>query len=134
MSGVLFFVVFKFFSSCTGDFQIVPIKDMQKGGTQLMRSITVEPEHLEASASRIEDSNQDYVRAYTALFEAVDTMKAAWQGKDNTAFSNQISKFQTDFREMSVLCSQYAEFLRNSAKSYRAVQDDLTSQANALAR
>ena len=100
----------------------------------MMRSIAVEPEQLEASASRIDDSNQDYVRAYTSLFEAVDTMKAGWQGKDNTAFSNQISKFQTDFREMSVLCGQYAEFLRNSAKSYRAVQDDLTSQANALAR
>ena len=123
-----------FFQKTTGEFPIVPIKDMQKGGTQHMRSITVEPELLDASAARIEDSNQDYVRAYTALFEAVDTMKSAWQGKDNTAFSNQISKFQTDFREMSVLCGQYAEFLRNSAKSYRSVQDDLTSQANALGR
>ena len=99
-----------------------------------MRSIAVEPEQLDASASRIEDSNQNYVRAFTALFEAVDLMKSGWQGKDNTAFSNQISKFQSDFREMSVLCGQYAEFLRNSAKSYRAVQDDLTSQANALSR
>ncbi len=99
-----------------------------------MRSIAVEPEQLEASASRIDDSNQEYIRAYTNLFEAVDTMKSGWQGKDNTAFSNQISKFQSDFREMSVLCGQYAEFLRNSAKSYRSVQDDLTSQANALAR
>ena len=64
----------------------------------------------------------------------VDTMKTGWQGKDNTAFSNQISRYQSDFREMSVLCGQYAEFLRNSAKSYRQVQDDLASQANALAK
>lgn len=99
-----------------------------------MRSITVEPEQLEASAARIDESNQDYTRSYQNLFDAVDTMKAGWQGKDNTAFSNQISRFQTDFREMAVLCGQYAEFLRNSAKSYRAVQDDLTAQANALGR
>ncbi len=99
-----------------------------------MRSIQVEPEQLEACAARIEESNQDYTRAYTQLFESVDTMKAGWQGKDNTAFSNQISRYQSDFREMSVLCGQYAEFLRNSAKSYRQVQDDLASQANALAK
>ncbi|MBR2759574.1 MAG: WXG100 family type VII secretion target [Solobacterium sp.] len=99
-----------------------------------MRSIQVEPEQLEACAARIEESNQDYIRAYTQLFESVDTMKTGWQGKDNTAFSNQISRYQSDFREMSVLCGQYAEFLRNSAKSYRQVQDDLASQANALAK
>lgn len=99
-----------------------------------MRSIAVEPEQLESCAARIDESNQDYTRAYSQLFEAVDTMKAAWQGKDNTAFSNQIAKFQSDFREMSVLCGQYAEFLRSSAKSYRSVQDDLASQAGALAQ
>jgi WXG100 family type VII secretion target len=99
-----------------------------------MRSIAVEPEQLEASAARIEEHNQDYSRAYAQLFDAVDTMKAGWQGKDNTAFSTQISKFQTDFREMSVLCSQYVEFLRNSAKSYRQMQEDLASQAANLAQ
>lgn len=99
-----------------------------------MRSIAVEPEQLESCAARIDENNQDYTRAYGQLFEAVDTMKAGWQGKDNTAFSNQIARFQSDFREMSLLCGQYAEFLRNSAKSYRAIQDDLASQAGALAQ
>ena len=99
-----------------------------------MRCITVEPEQLESCAARIDESNQDYTRAYTQLFEAVDTMKAGWQGKDNTAFSNQIARFQGDFREMSVLCGQYAEFLRSSAKSYRSMQDDLAAQAGALAQ
>lgn len=97
-----------------------------------MRRITVEPEQLESSAARMDDSNADYTRAFTQLFEAVDTMKSAWQGKDNTAFSNQIERFESDFREMSVLCRQYSEFLRNSAKSYREMQEDFTSQASNL--
>ena len=99
-----------------------------------MGTINVEPEQLEASAARMEDSNQNYQRTYAQLFESVDTMKAAWQGKDNTAFSTQIRKFETDFRELSVLCSQYSEFLRNSARSYREMQDDLAGQAGRLAQ
>ncbi|MCR5230130.1 MAG: WXG100 family type VII secretion target [Solobacterium sp.] len=99
-----------------------------------MRNITVDPAQLEAAASRIEDQNQDYVRAFSGLFEAVDTMKAGWEGKDNTAFSGKISQFESDFREMSLLCAQYAEFLHSSARSYIQVQDDLTSQVNALSK
>ncbi len=99
-----------------------------------MRRITVEPEQLEASASRMDDSNQNYQRIYAQLFESVDTMKAAWEGKDNTAFSTQIRKFEGDFRELSVLCTQYSEFLRNSARAYREMQDDLAGQASHLAQ
>lgn len=99
-----------------------------------MRRITVEPEQLEASASRMDDSNQSYQRIYAQLFESVDTMKAAWEGKDNTAFSTQIRKFEGDFRELSVLCTQYSEFLRNSARAYREMQDDLAGQASHLAQ
>ena len=39
---------------------------------------------------------------------------------------------EADFREMSVLCTQYAEFLRNSARAYRETQDDLAVQASNL--
>ena len=99
-----------------------------------MRRITVEAEQLEASASRMDDSNQNYQRIYAQLFESVDTMKAAWEGKDNTAFSTQIRKFEGDFRELSVLCTQYSEFLRNSARAYREMQDDLAGQASHLAQ
>ena len=97
-----------------------------------MRTITVEPEQLEVSASRIDEDNQAYQRTFAQLCDAVDTMKAGWEGKDNVAFSTKIRKFEADFREMSVLCAQYAEFLRNSARAYRETQDDLASQASHL--
>ncbi len=97
-----------------------------------MRMITVEPERLEACAMRISDETQEYQRAFTQLFEAVDRMKSGWEGKDNTAFTNQIRKYEADFRQMCVLCTQYSEFLRNSARAYREMQDDLTSQASSL--
>lgn len=99
-----------------------------------MRQIKVDPQQLEACASRMDEQNQDYQRTYAALFSAVETMKSSWQGKDNMAFSNQIEKFEGDFRELSVLCSQYAEFLRSSARAYREMQNDLASQASHLAQ
>ncbi len=98
-----------------------------------MRMITVEPERLEACAMRISDETQEYQRTYTQLFEAVDRMKAGWEGKDNVAFTNQIRKYEADFRQMTVLCMQYSEFLRNSARAYREMQDDLTNQVTSLA-
>ena len=98
-----------------------------------MRTIPVEPEMLEACAARMDETNQDYQHTCRQLFDAVDTMKAGWQGKDNTAFSNQIYRFEADFREMSLLCSQYSEFLRHSARAYREMQDDLAAQAAMLA-
>ena len=98
----------------------------------IMRSITVKPETLDACAARICEKNDAYLQHTQQLFEAVGAMSNAWQGEDNTAFTTQIGKFQGDFRQMSLLCTQYADFLRNSARAYREAQQELVSQAGRL--
>ena len=97
-----------------------------------MRSITVRPETLDACAARMNEKNEAYVLHTRQLFQAVDLMGNAWQGEDNTAFATQIGKFQGDFRQMSLLCTQYADFLKNSARAYRETQQELVSQASRL--
>jgi WXG100 family type VII secretion target len=97
-----------------------------------MRSIQVSPEQLESSAARMNEAHDAYLRAVGQLYEAVEAMKAGWQGRDNIAFSNKIARFEGDFRQMAVLCAQYAEFLRSSAQSYRMMQQDLEAQVNSL--
>lgn len=104
---------------------------LSEGGGHVKR-ITVEPAQLELFARKMDDENDTYQRAFTQLFDSVDTMRAAWQGKDNTAFSTQIRKYESDFRQMSTLCLQYSEFLRNSARAYRETQDTIASQAQNL--
>ena len=37
-----------------------------------------------------------------------------------------------NFRQLHLLASQYIDFLRNSARSYRNTQQELTSMINAL--
>ena len=94
-----------------------------------MRIINVEPGRLEQTASRIDSENDNYRRLYGQLFEAVDAMKAGWTGEDNEAFTNRIHSFESDFHQISALCTQYSEFLRNSAGAYRRTQDTIAAQA-----
>ncbi len=97
-----------------------------------MRKIIVEIDQLLSCAGRIEDTNQDYAHKVGEFFNTVEAMANAWQGKDNTAFTSKISKFNGDFRALSLLCSQYSEFLRNSARAYEETQNELTNQINQL--
>ena len=97
-----------------------------------MRNITVEPEMLEACALRMDESNSSYKSGINDLFRTVEEMSASWKGSDNTAFTSKICSFESDFRQISALCSEYAEFLRTSARAYRQTQEELTSQAGSL--
>ncbi len=99
-----------------------------------MRVITVEPAQLDQAAARIESETETYRNLYRQLFDAVDAMKAGWSGKDNEAFTNRIHSYEADFNQLSALCTQYAEFLRNSAAAYRRTQDTVTAQANQLVK
>jgi len=97
-----------------------------------MRTIMVEPERLEATASEIESANHEYDRTYQMIYAEVDKMSSSWQGKDNTAFVGQIKTFEDDLRQISIIMRQYADFLRNSARAYRETQDEIYAQANRL--
>lgn len=104
-----------------------------EGGVIAMRSIYVEPEQLKSCAARMESENQDYLRALNALFMTVDNLANAWKGKDNLRYTSEIGKFEDDFRRLSVLCSQYSDFLRASASAYEETQDELTEQIGRIA-
>lgn len=97
-----------------------------------MRQIIVEPDRLDETAAKVAQADEDYERIYHSLYQQVDKMTSAWQGKDNTAFSDQIHAYEEDFRQISLIMRQYADFLHNSARAYRETQDELASQATHL--
>lgn len=97
-----------------------------------MKKIYVDPVRLDASAMKIEGETQEYQRCYSQLFEEVEKMKNAWQGKDNIAFTNQIRQFEGDFKQIQMLCQQYSEFLRNSSRAYRETQNELMNQVTRI--
>lgn len=97
-----------------------------------MRKITVDPEQLEACASRMDEKNQDYVRHVNEMFSTVETLGASWKGEDNTAFTSKISSYESNLRALHTLADSYQEFLRKSAKYYRENQQTITSMADGL--
>ena len=98
----------------------------------MARTIQVTPEQLESTASRIEALAADYKNQYDSLYNETNAMASTWQGKDNTAFVDQIAGFKDDFEKMHTLMLNYADFLRKSAKAYRDTQDTVVSEARKL--
>ena len=98
----------------------------------MARTIQVTPEQLESAAGRIEGLAADYKSQYDALYNETNAMASTWQGKDNTAFVDQIAGFKEDFEKMHTLMLNYADFLRISAKAYRDTQDTVVSEARKL--
>ena len=97
-----------------------------------MERIIVDPNRLDSTADRVDSSNADYQRIYNALYQEVDKMSVSWQGKDNTEFTNKIKAYEDDFRQISIILRQYADFLRSSARAYRETQDELYNSASRL--
>lgn len=98
----------------------------------MARTIIVDPAKLEAAASQIDAQAADYKKIYEQLFTEVGAMSSAWQGADNIAFTNQIEGFRDDFTAMYTLMTQYSEFLKNSAATYTATQQEIVSAAKRL--
>lgn len=94
--------------------------------------INVDPSRLEETASRIEASDGDYQRLYTSLYSEVDKLSGSWVGKENNAFNAKIRTYEEDFKQISLIMRQYAEFLRASARAYRETQDELVSAVGRL--
>lgn len=98
----------------------------------MARRIQVTPELLESAAGRIEGLAADYKKQYDALYKETNAMASTWNGKDITAFVDQIAGFKDDFEKMHTLMLKYADFLRKSAKAYRDTQDTVVTEARKL--
>ena len=98
----------------------------------MSRTIIVDPAKLESAAGKMDAQAADYESIYKQLYSEVDGMAAAWQGKDNIAFTNQIKGFEDDFQKMVALMREYSEFLKKSAVAYRTTQDEIVAGAKRL--
>ena len=94
--------------------------------------IVVTPQELISTAGLIEGLAGDYAQLYTALFSDVSSLRTAWQGKDNQAFTQQIEGFRNDFKEMKALMDAYAKFLKDAANSYISTQEAVIDAVSKL--
>lgn len=97
-----------------------------------MKTISVTPSVLEHTGREIGEKADGYKRLYERLFTEVETMEQVWQGKDNVAFTQQITGFRNDFQQMEGIMRDYADFLYRSASVYRKTQEDIAAQVRRL--
>lgn len=98
----------------------------------MAKVIEVTPEILESTAGTIDGMASDYKNLYDKFYSKTNELSGPWGGKDQAAFISQIAGFKDDFERMHSLMGQYADFLRKSAKSYRATQEEVLIAAKRL--
>ncbi len=98
-----------------------------------MKKIFVEPHKLLEVAKKIDDKNESFNKLQSQLYEEVDIMRNSWSGKDNMAFTNKIKDYHNFMRTVSLVMSQYTDFLKNTANSYSRIQDEIYNEANRIA-
>jgi len=94
--------------------------------------INVTPDRLDDIANKVDGLGSEYQRLYQSLYGEVDKLSGNWGGKDNNMFTSKIKAFENDFKQIGTCISQYSDFLRASSRSYREVQDEITSCASRL--
>lgn len=105
----------------------------KRKGLKMNIKINVDPSQLDHSAIFIEQQAMAYDTTYQQLLQDVEMLQNGWQGKDNQMFTNQIQTFEQDFRKMSLLMREYAQFLKQSARAYRDTQNERVDLARHLA-
>ena len=98
----------------------------------MARNIQVTPEQLESTAARIDGLAADYKSQYEQLYNETNNLAATWNGADNTAFVNQIEGFKDDLQAMYTRMTEYADFLRKSAKAYGDTQATVITESKKL--
>lgn len=98
----------------------------------MARTIKVTPEELERTAAEINNNADHYRELYEEFYSVTGAMADSWKGVDNIEFINRIDGFRQDFQNMYNEMVRYAQFLKNSATTYRDTQDTVVSQAKSL--
>jgi len=96
------------------------------------RNIIVTPDEVVRTARMIDSDIEMYVDSYINIYRASDEMRGHWEGRDNTAFNNKLSAYQSVLREMESLIREYSAYLDRSAIDYRGTQDWVVDGANQL--
>lgn len=94
--------------------------------------IKVKPEEIMVQVNYLQEELKEYQSKCSVMMNTIMNLKEIWHGPDNEAFSNRILDYQKDIQHLAMILSDNINFLKQSADSYRQVQDELVAQAHNL--
>jgi WXG100 family type VII secretion target len=95
--------------------------------------IKVNMTELQHTAQQIDSQIADFEKIYKVMYEMVNHMGNAWEGKDNKEFVKKMNEFRYDLDQLKQLLSEYPKLLVNCANSYSKTQQRLVDRARDLA-
>lgn len=94
--------------------------------------LTEGTEALRATATKLDTLNDDFFSKYSKFYSIIDSeLRMNWKGDDSDAFYRQAQNAKVYFEEMREILTEYSAFLRNTANSNDAREEDSRAQANA---
>ena len=92
-----------------------------------MASIKVSPEMLSNAAAKIEQQNENFLRASTQLKRAADALAATWDGQDHDEFVREQEQIDQWYKRMSEVVTTYAAGMKQAASEYQEMDNEMAS-------
>jgi WXG100 family type VII secretion target len=89
------------------------------------------PELLTASQQMV-DTNELLQDNGRRLAQAVDSVQGAWAGAAAQAFTNLMTQYSTDFKNLNTALFNIAEQVSGSAKDYQRQEDEAAADVSAI--
>ncbi|MDR1464441.1 MAG: WXG100 family type VII secretion target [Oscillospiraceae bacterium] len=87
---------------------------------------------LRTSATRIRTLAQQCQSCYQSLYQDVNAMGAAWKGKDNAAYVNQVNGFRDDFQQLYQLLADFSALAGDASGEYQQALNDSVTAARQI--
>jgi predicted Zn-dependent protease len=83
------------------------------------------------TAAQIDNLGDDFFQEYSELFKLIESeLDAVWSGSDYDALRHKAQQARPHFDSMRNVISEYATFLRNTARAHEDRMQDSRNQAN----
>ena len=83
------------------------------------------------TATQIDSLADDFFREYTNLYNLIENdLQVVWKGEDYDAFKSKVEGMKHYFDTMREVITEYADFLRRTARAHEARMQDSRNQAN----
>ena len=85
------------------------------------------------TAAQLDSYADEFFNEYTTLYSLIEgDISTSWKGEDYEAFKTKVDAMKHYFETMRDTITEYATFLRNTAKAHEARMQDSRNQASNL--
>lgn len=90
------------------------------------------PEELRTAGKKLVSNAESYLGSVKRIYEAVDNLRANWQGTDNQSFVATVYSYKENIDALGKVIGNYGVFLQETGNSLEKLQAEIAQQATNL--